>query len=61
MKIENLNNENKDKIALINELKLNLKSKTDECEILRGELHILMLKAKGLGIDFKVKGDVKNV
>lgn len=54
-KIEKLKTDNEDKIVCINDLKVKMHDKTEECEILRGELHILMQKARILGFDLKLK------
>lgn len=53
--INKLKMDNKEKVNLINELRIKLQEKIEECDILRGELHILMQKSKILGIDFKSK------
>ncbi|MBU3154473.1 DUF6262 family protein [Clostridium estertheticum] len=54
VKIEKMKNDNEVKIASISNLKVKFHDKTEECEILRGELHILMQKAKILGFDLKL-------
>ena len=54
VKVENVKNDNEAKIAFINDLKVKMQEKIEECEILRGELHILMQKAKILGFDLKL-------
>jgi hypothetical protein len=58
-KIEKLQQDKKENNGLINELKVKLHEKSEECEILRGELHILMQKAKILGFDLKLKENKK--
>ena len=60
-KNDKLQNDNNEKIASINALKVKSQSKIEECEILRGQLHILMQKAKIFGLDMKIKVGEKKV